>query len=95
MCLQLSPDWYGDVFDYLKDWEKEIDSHPEHPIYHCNYEVTKQVPFPSKRLRLPGCKLSERERETDRQTDRQADRQRQGDRDRQTDRQKQRQRGGI
>ena len=53
-CLQLSPDWYGDVFDYLKDWEKEIDSHPEHPIYHCNYEVTKQVPFPSKGLRLSG-----------------------------------------
>ncbi|KAK7103164.1 sulfotransferase 1A2-like [Littorina saxatilis] len=34
--------WYGDVFDYLKDWEKEISSHPGHPIYSCNFEDSKK-----------------------------------------------------
>ncbi|KAL8572568.1 hypothetical protein ACOMHN_040472 [Nucella lapillus] len=33
--------WYGDVFDYLMDWQSEIEANPHHPIYHSNYEETK------------------------------------------------------
>lgn len=33
--------WYGDVFEYLKRWEKVIDDYPEVPIHNCNYESLK------------------------------------------------------
>ncbi|KAK7492336.1 hypothetical protein BaRGS_00016433, partial [Batillaria attramentaria] len=34
--------WYGDYFEHLKDWEKEIDQHAEMPIFHSSYEDMKQ-----------------------------------------------------
>ncbi|KAK7089356.1 sulfotransferase 1A3-like [Littorina saxatilis] len=34
--------WYGDVFDHMKDWEKEINARPGHPIFHSNFEETKK-----------------------------------------------------
>ncbi|KAL8572566.1 hypothetical protein ACOMHN_040470 [Nucella lapillus] len=33
--------WYGDVLDYLMDWQSEIEANPHHPIYHCNFEESK------------------------------------------------------
>nr|KAG5688945.1 hypothetical protein BaRGS_031344 [Batillaria attramentaria] len=36
--------WYGDPFDYLRDWEREIEAHPDLPILHVAYEDAKEDP---------------------------------------------------
>ncbi|KAK7497617.1 hypothetical protein BaRGS_00011012, partial [Batillaria attramentaria] len=34
--------WFGDLFEYLRDWEREIDNHPDHPIIQVSFEDLKQ-----------------------------------------------------
>lgn len=35
--------WYGEMMEYLKDWQTEIEAHSAHiPIYICNYEDSKR-----------------------------------------------------
>ncbi|KAK7492358.1 hypothetical protein BaRGS_00016455, partial [Batillaria attramentaria] len=33
--------WYGNPFDYLRDWERAIEDHPDIPVLHVSYEDTK------------------------------------------------------
>nr|KAG5688473.1 hypothetical protein BaRGS_011911 [Batillaria attramentaria] len=39
----LPPDWYGDWFDYVLGWEKEIEANSDHPILVSNFEDLKKV----------------------------------------------------
>nr|KAG5687669.1 hypothetical protein BaRGS_027561 [Batillaria attramentaria] len=32
--------WYGNMFDYLLDWDQEIENHPDIPVYRISYEDT-------------------------------------------------------
>nr|KAG5703497.1 hypothetical protein BaRGS_020131 [Batillaria attramentaria] len=36
--------WYGNPFDYLRDWEREIEAHPDIPILQVAYEDMKEDP---------------------------------------------------
>ncbi|KAK7492359.1 hypothetical protein BaRGS_00016456, partial [Batillaria attramentaria] len=36
--------WYGNPFDYLRDWEREIGAHPDIPILQVAYEDMKEDP---------------------------------------------------
>nr|KAG5707187.1 hypothetical protein BaRGS_017871 [Batillaria attramentaria] len=34
--------WFGDLFEYLRDWERETDTHPDLPIIQVSFEDLKQ-----------------------------------------------------
>ncbi|KAL8625865.1 hypothetical protein ACOMHN_012457 [Nucella lapillus] len=34
--------WYGDAFDYLMDWQSQMETNAQHPIYHSNFEESKR-----------------------------------------------------
>nr|KAG5687673.1 hypothetical protein BaRGS_027565 [Batillaria attramentaria] len=35
--------WFGNLFDYLLDWDQEIENHPDIPVYRICYEETLRV----------------------------------------------------
>lgn len=37
--------WHGNYFDHLLDWEREIEAHPNHPIFVSSYEDMKRDPI--------------------------------------------------